>query len=83
MSKSKAKKTAPVATVTPPSIAPVVGRTIVDIARELKLTPQNARRLARQHADALGHSGKGARWVLNDEQQAKFIALATAKPATA
>jgi hypothetical protein len=35
------------------------GRTIVEIAKELKLTPQNARSLARQHASELGHSGHG------------------------
>ena len=46
-----------------------LGRTIVDIARELKITPQNARRVARKHAEVLGHAGKGARWFLNAEQE--------------
>jgi DNA polymerase III psi subunit len=40
-----------------------------DIARELKITPQNARRIARNHAEALGHAGKCARWFLNADQE--------------
>jgi hypothetical protein len=53
-------------------------RTIVDIARELKLTPQNARRLARTHASELGHTNKNDRWSLTPDQAARFIELATA-----
>jgi hypothetical protein len=87
MSKFKPNKkaTVPVApVVTAPSIAPASGRTIVDIARELKITPQNARRVARKHADVLGHAGKGARWFLNAEQeQALRVALTAEKPAVA
>jgi hypothetical protein len=41
-----AEQTTPV--VTAPSVAPASGRTIVQIARELKITPQNARRVARK-----------------------------------
>jgi L-aminopeptidase/D-esterase-like protein len=92
MSKSKFKavkkasateQAAPVATTEQaPPIAPVAsGRTIVAIAKELKITPQNARRLARQHASELGHSAKGQRWELSPDQEKRFIALATAPKA--
>jgi predicted transcriptional regulator len=66
------EQTAPATPVVASPVAPVAtstGRTIVDIARELKITPQNARRVARKHAEALGHGGKGARWLLNAEQE--------------
>jgi hypothetical protein len=82
MSKFKARKKnatpvttdAPAPVVTQPTPAPTPapvasGRTIVAIAKELKITPQNARRIARKHADALGHAGKGARWLLSAEQE--------------
>ena len=73
MSKSKSKKVAPVATKQAAPVAtpaPVeTGRTIVVIARELKITPRNARRVARKHADVLGHAGKGTRWFLNADQE--------------
>jgi hypothetical protein len=49
------------------------GRTIVEIAKEPKITPQNARRVARKRADVLGHAGKGARWVLNADQERALI----------
>jgi L-aminopeptidase/D-esterase-like protein len=90
--KARSKKTAPVETPvateqTAPPVAPVTsGRTIVAIAKELKITPQNARRLARQHAAELGHASKGARWELSPDQAQRFIELATApktKPAVA
>jgi L-aminopeptidase/D-esterase-like protein len=88
MSKFKAKaKTvkqgAPEQVATPAPVAPDTGRTIVAIAKELKITPQNARRLARQHADTLGHASKGARWLLSPDQEKRVIELATTKPAAA
>jgi hypothetical protein len=97
MSKSKFKavkkasateQAAPVATerTTPVVATPASGRTIVQIAKELKITPQNARRLARQHASELGHASKGQRWELSPDQEKRFIELATApktKPAVA
>jgi hypothetical protein len=60
---------------------PVVpsGRTIVEIARGLKVTPQNARRVARKHAAALGHTTHGGRWVLNPEQEEILIAALTSE----
>jgi hypothetical protein len=82
MSKFKARKmnatpveATPVVTPAPTPVAPVVasGRTVVDIAKELKITPQNARRIARKHAEALGHAGKGARWVLNADQEKALV----------
>jgi hypothetical protein len=77
-------KIAPVSTeqttpvVTTP-VAPVTsGKTIVAIAKELKITPVNARRLARQHASELGHTAKGQRWELSPDQEKRFVQLATA-----
>jgi hypothetical protein len=59
-----------------------LSRTIVAIAKELKITPQNARRIARRHADILGHASKGARWFLNaDQEKALRDALTAEKPA--
>jgi hypothetical protein len=85
MSKSKFSgkaKTTPVAQVAQPTPAPVTsGRTIVAIAKELKISPVNARRLARQHAAELGHSAKGQRWELSPDQAKRFIELATAPKA--
>jgi hypothetical protein len=84
MSKFKAKtKTAPVVAtpvVAAPPVAPVAtqGKTIVAIARELKITPQNARRLARQHAADLGHANRNDRWLLSPDQEKVFVQLATA-----
>jgi hypothetical protein len=85
MSKSKfsgkAKKApvAPVAQPTPaPVETPVQGTTIVAIAKSLKITPQNARRLARQHAADLGHANRNDRWLLTPDQAKRFIELATA-----
>jgi hypothetical protein len=80
MSKFKAKtKTAPVApVVTAPPVAPASGRTIVAIAKELRITPQNARRLARQHAAELGHANRNDRWLLSPDQEKVFVQLATA-----
>jgi hypothetical protein len=81
------KKTAPVEQATPvvtaPSVAPVVGRTIVDIAKELKIRPSAARRIARLHASELGHSAKGARWMLSTEQEQVLRKALTAKSAAA
>jgi predicted transcriptional regulator len=74
MSKKSVKTVTKVAPVTTPApVASETGRTIVEIARELKVTPQNARRVARKHAEALGHAGKGARWVLSPDQQKTLI----------
>lgn len=82
MSKSKnnAKtKTAPVdPVVTAPSIAPASGRTVVDIARELKITPQNARRVARPLFAS--ERAKGACWSLTPDQE-KILRDALTKPA--
>jgi hypothetical protein len=82
MSKFTGKKKSPkfVEPVTAEAPTPKVeasGRTIVEIAKELKLTPQNARRLARKHGDVLGHSGKGSRWLLTPDQEKAFVELAT------
>jgi hypothetical protein len=79
MSKSKFSgkaKTAPVAT-TP---APVTSgtRTIVEIAKSLKIAPTAAREIARAHRDALGGHAHGVRWELNEKQAATLIALMTA-----
>jgi predicted transcriptional regulator len=81
--KARSKKAAPVvATKNAPVAVAEVGRTIVDIARELKITPQNARRVARKIASDLGHSAKGARWFLNaDQEKALRDALTAEKPA--
>jgi hypothetical protein len=68
---------APVEQAKPEVVPTQGGRTIVEIAKELKLTPQNARRLARKHGDLLGHSGKGARWLLDADQEKAFVELAT------
>ena len=75
-SKTKTPVTTPAPAEQAPPVMPVVaqatgevGRTIVDIARKLKITPQNARRIARNHTEALGHAGKGARWFLNADQE--------------
>jgi hypothetical protein len=85
MSKFKPNKkaTAPVATpvVTAPSVAPASGRTIVDIAKELKIRPSAARRIARLHASELGHASKGARWMLSTEQEQVLRKALTAKSA--
>jgi hypothetical protein len=90
MSKKASKKAPVVATPVAPvvatpvaqapaPVAPVTsGKTIVALARELKITPQNARRLARQHAAELGHANRNDRWSLNEQQAARFIELATA-----
>ena len=74
--KARSKKAAPVEQATPvtpvattPATPVETGRTIVAIAKELKITPQNARRIARKHADVLGHGAKGARWFLNAQQE--------------
>jgi hypothetical protein len=80
---SKSKKATPAPVVATPVVAqpPVTasgGRTIVAIAKELKISPVNARRLARQHASELGHSAKGQRWELSPDQAKRFIELATA-----
>jgi hypothetical protein len=77
----KAKVATPV--VETPEQPPVATstRTIVSIAKELKITPVNARRLARQHASELGHSAKGQRWELSPDQEKRFIELATAPKA--
>jgi hypothetical protein len=89
MSKSKFKavekatsdaqvETAPVETPVEQTTPVASGRTIVAIAKELKITPVNARRLARQHASELGHAAKGQRWELSPDQAKRFIELATA-----
>jgi hypothetical protein len=76
MSKKASKKATPVAT----PVAPVVtsGRTIVAIAKELKIAPSAARRIARAHRDELGGHAHGVRWELNDQQAQTLIALMTA-----
>lgn len=83
MSKSKksaknpatVEQTAPVTATPVEQTTPVItsGRTIVEIAKELRITSQNARRVARKHAEILGHAGKGARWVLNADQEKALI----------
>jgi hypothetical protein len=75
----KAKVATPV--VETPEQPPTSTRTIVAIAKELKITPVNARRLARQHASELGHANKNDRWALDETQAKRFIELATAPKA--
>jgi L-aminopeptidase/D-esterase-like protein len=87
------KKSKGAAVTTAPGQAPVdqpktpqpvgEGRTIVAIAKELKLSPQNARRLARRHAEELGHASKGDRWMLTPDQEEAFVGLVQAERASA
>jgi hypothetical protein len=44
---------------------------------KLKVTPQNARRVARKHADVLGHVSKGAHWFRSPDQEKALVDAVT------
>jgi hypothetical protein len=85
MSKFTGKKKSKFTPVVAPVTKPVEGegRSLVAIAKGLKLDPRNARRLARRHSEALGHSSKGDRWLLTSDQEKAFVDLVQAEKASA